>query len=119
MNRSSVAIALAVLAGATGVAPGRVWAQEPAVPTPAEPAATMSPAQLLAAADAAIEAGNLDGAAVLYDQVARQHPEAPEASEARRALKIIAARRTQLPAAAVPAGSSSEGTTGVVTRREP
>jgi hypothetical protein len=119
MNRRAVTIALAVLAGATGVAPGRAWAQEAAVPAPAEPAVTMSPAQLLAAADAAIEAGNLDGAAVLYDQVARQYPEAPEASEARRALKIIAARRTQLPAPADSAGSSGEGTTGVVVRREP
>ena len=120
MNRSPVTIALAVLAGVTGVAPGRASAQEPAVTAPAAPAVTMSPAQLLGAADAAIDAGNIDAAAALYDQLAREHPGAPEANEARRALKILAARRTQLPVpAAVPPGSPGDGTTGVVVRREP
>jgi len=120
MNRSTVAIALAVLAGVSGVAPGRASAQEPDVTAPAAPPVATSPGQLLGAADAAVEAGNLDAAAALYDQIAREFPGASEAHEARRALKIIAVRRTQLPApAAVPAGSSGDGTTGVVVRREP
>jgi len=120
MNRSTVGIALAVLAGVSGVAPGRASAQEPDVTAPAAPPVATSPGQLLGAADAAVEAGNLDAAAALYDQIAREFPGASEAHEARRALKIIAVRRTQLPApAAVPAGSSGDGTTGVVVRREP
>jgi hypothetical protein len=120
MNLSTVTIALAILAGVSGVAPGRASAQEPDVTAPAAPPVTTSPAQLLGAADAAIEAGNLDAAASLYDQLAREYPGAPEAHEARRALKIIAVRRTQLPAPAVaPTGSSGDGTTGVVVRREP
>jgi len=119
MNRSTVGIALAVLAGVS-VAPGRASAQEPDVTAPAAPPVATSPGQLLGAADAAVEAGNLDAAAALYDQIAREFPGASEAHEARRALKIIAVRRTQLPApAAVPAGSSGDGTTGVVVRREP
>src|SRR5436190_7601967 len=88
MNRSAVTIALAILAGVTGVAPGRASAQEPDVTAPAAPPVTTSPAQLLGDADAAIEAGNLDAAAALYDQLAREYPGAPEAHEARRALKI-------------------------------
>jgi hypothetical protein len=123
MNRSPLTIALTVLAGVASAAPGRASAQEATVTAPAAPAApavTTSPAQLLGAADAAIEAGNLDAAAALYDQLAREHPGAPEANEARRALKIIAARRTQLPApVAVSPGSPGDGTTGVVVRREP
>src|SRR5689334_18194956 len=67
MNRSNVTIALAILAGVTGVAPGRASAQEPDVTAPAAPPVTTSPAQLLGAGDAAIEAGNLDAAAALYD----------------------------------------------------
>jgi len=119
-NRSPVAIALAVLAGVSGVAPGRAAAQEADVTAPAAPPVATSPGQLLGAADAAVEAGNLDAAAALYDQIAREFPGAAEAHEARRALKIIAVRRTQLPApAAAPAGSSGDPTTGVVVRREP
>ena len=118
MNRPAAMIAFALLAGVAATAPRIARAQDPTVVAP--PSVATTPAQLLGAADAAIDAGNIDAASALYDQLAREHPGAPEASEARRALKILAARRTQLPVpAAVPPGSPADGTTGVVVRREP
>jgi hypothetical protein len=93
-------------------------------------AAAATPAQMIAAADAAVDAGNLEAAAGLYDQVARAYPDSPEAAEARRALKILIARRitpvapgqpppgvAPLPPAGAPA--PDEGGAGVVVRREP
>ncbi|HEY7374396.1 MAG TPA: hypothetical protein VIF57_19690 [Polyangia bacterium] len=110
--------ALAAAMAAAGLPAGAAWAQaEPPIPAPA-PAVTMSPAQLLAAADAAIDAGNLDAAAALYDQLAREHPAAPEANEARRALKIITVRRAPGPPPGAAAGPPAAGA-GVVIRREP
>jgi hypothetical protein len=115
--------ALAVATAVGGLSSGAAWAQqaEPPIQAPAPtsaPSVTMSPAQLLAAADAAIDAGNLDAAAALYDQLTREYPTAPEANEARRALKIITLRRapSPVPGAAAP---PAPGTTGVVIRREP
>jgi lysophospholipase L1-like esterase len=89
--RSAPTIAFAVLASVAAIVPRVARAQEPAV---TGPAVAMTPAQLLGAADAAIDAGNIEAAALLYDQLAREHPTAPEANEARRALKIIGATLT-------------------------
>ncbi len=54
-----------------------------------------SAAILLAGADAATDAGDLKFAGLLYDRVTREFPDSAEAVHARRALKIIAARRRQ------------------------
>jgi len=69
-----------------GATPGPEVAP-PVVPLPAAPP---SAADLLAAADAAVDAGNLNLARARYQRVVAEHPEAPEAIEARRALKVIA-----------------------------
>jgi len=71
--------------------------------------AVSTPADLLTAADAAVDAGNLEAAQPLYEQLAREHPSSPEAGEARRALKIIGVRNRPVPG----------GGDGVVIRREP
>jgi hypothetical protein len=128
-------LALACAVGAAGLSPSRAAAQAPEPPgviAPPAPA-TVSPAQLLGAADTAVDAGNLEAAAGLYDQLARFYPDTPEAGEARRALKILAARQVQgaagapgiaspppitpLPGAAAPL--SGDPSVGVVVRREP
>jgi hypothetical protein len=61
---------------------------------PTEPAiaATATPAGLLAAADAAVAAGDLQLAYSLFQRLAAERPATPEANEARRALRIIVAR---------------------------
>jgi hypothetical protein len=87
----------------------------PAAPVVVAPLATA--ADVLAAADAAIDASNLEAAKPLYEQLVREHPSSPEAGEARRALKIIAARNNVAPAAA-DAVQRSEGGDSVVIRRE-
>ena len=69
-----------------GATPGPAVAP-PVVPLPAAPP---SAADLLAAADAAVDAGNLNLARARYQRVVAEHPEAPEAIEARRALKVMA-----------------------------
>jgi hypothetical protein len=116
-HAAATTIALAASVGIAAAAPRLAWAQDPA---PGEvPAATASPAQLLAAADAAVDAGNLDAAAALYDQLAREHPASQQANEARRALKIIAARRLPPPVRPDEPPPSGDGTVGVVIRREP
>jgi hypothetical protein len=116
-------IVLAAAGVSTVAAPRSAWAQEPVViePPASAPAATLTPADLLASADAAVEAGNLQSAAVFYDRLVREHAAAPEAAEARRALRIIAASRAaqgQLVPALRPPGAP-DGTVGVVVRREP
>lgn len=105
------ALAAAAVLAATGAA----RADEPmppfAQPAPVAPevvSAPATPADLLAAADAAVDAGNLEAAGPLYEQLAREHPSSPEAGEARRALKIIAARNRPAP----------DGGDSVVIRRE-
>jgi hypothetical protein len=89
--------------------------------TPAAPVVVPAPAtaaELLAAADAAVDAGNLDAAASTYDRLAREHAASPEAAEARRALKIIAARNAR-PGGAVDVPQTTPSGDTVVTRREP
>jgi len=88
-------------------------------PSAATPPVAMSAAELLAAGDAAVDAGNLEAAAASYDRLAREHATSPEAGEARRALKIIAARRAQPPALGAQQAPPADGTVGVVIRREP
>ena len=129
MKRSAAAtLALVAFVGAPVLSPPTAAAQEPPIVI-APPVAVATPAQLLASADAAVDAGDLQAAAGLYDQLARFFPDTPEAAEARRALRILAARQVQpaapgappalvapLPATAAPPPS---GRVGVVVRREP
>ncbi|HMF41007.1 MAG TPA: tetratricopeptide repeat protein [Polyangia bacterium] len=124
MTRRTRVTTFALAVAAAAGAPARnAWADPTTVtaqPPPPAPSVVVSPAQLLSSADAAVDAGNLDAAAGLYDQIAREYPDAPEANEARRALKIIAIRHGPAPAGAfVPPAPSPPGTTGVVVRREP
>lgn len=118
---AATAIAVAAFAVAPALSPSIAAAQQPPIEI-APPVETVTPAQLLANADAAVDAGDLQAAAGLYDQLARAFPGAPEAAEARRALKILVARQAQpapivpLPAAAPP---SADPSVGVVVRREP
>jgi hypothetical protein len=68
-------------------------AAEPGVvSSPARAERLTTPADLLAAADAAVGAGDLQRANALFGQLAAQFPATREASEARRALAIIAVR---------------------------
>ena len=122
----------AVFAVALGVAVGfsrPAFAAEPAVAAPAGPptatAEKTTPEGLLASADAAVDAGSLDLARDLYQRIVAEYPQAPEANEARRALKIIAARARSAPAgvaaagAGAPSASAAAGGDGVVMRDEP
>src|SRR6185369_6835647 len=60
-------------------------------------AAAPTPAEALAEADAALEAGDLDRAGALYEGVARAAPGSAEAAQARRALRILAVTRARAP----------------------
>ena len=106
-----------------GVVLGIVGSAGAAEPTTAP--VTSAPGALLDLADAAVDAGKLELAKALYERLVNEHPSAPEAGEARRAIKIIAARDRATPAVPLPppagpyavgAPSSQEG---VVMRREP
>jgi hypothetical protein len=116
----ALTIGLAAAGVLTVAAPRAVRADEPVV-IEAPAAAPTTSAELLASADAAVDAGNLQSAAAIYAQIAREHASSREADEARRALKIIAAIRAappgQLPDLSPP--GSSDGSGGVVVRREP
>lgn len=96
--------ALALLAG-----PAQAQTDTPEAPAPA----TSSAEQQLAAADAALDAGDLARAHALYDQVVRDHPDSAQAREARRALKILLIR--------LPVGDASPAAVppDVVIRQEP
>jgi hypothetical protein len=115
----AIGLALALVHG------GGARAAEPDAPeataTP-EPAATA--ADLLAGADAAIDAGNLPLARQLFERVAREHPDAPEAGEARRALKILAARAASSAATVAPPADATPASPAappgdVIVRGEP
>lgn len=54
-------------------------------------------AALLAGADTAVDAGDLDLASRLFDRLLREHPGSTEAGQAQRALKIIGVRDLQAP----------------------
>jgi hypothetical protein len=113
----AVAVVLAAAGTARADEPMPPFPQSaPAAPVVVSPLAT--PADLLAAADAAVDAGNLEEAGRLYEQLAREHPSSPEANAARRALKIIAARNRTAPPAAGDVPPRSDGGDGVVIRRE-
>jgi hypothetical protein len=103
---------------------GQVAATAPA-PAPAPPTTA---ANLLAGADAAVDAGNLELARSLYERIAGEFPGASEAVAARRSLKIIAASARPAPAdaatpsTAVPAPGALGGAAApgdVVVRGEP
>jgi hypothetical protein len=106
---------------ATGAARADDALPVPTVSVPDAPApAPATAAELLAAADAAVDAGNLEAAAPIYERLAREHAASAEAGEARRALRIIAVRRLPARAAAADDGSRQATTTDtVVTRHEP
>jgi hypothetical protein len=110
----TVTLAAFLLAAVSG--PAR--AQPPADTVQASaPAPVTDP---LAAADAAVEAGDLPRATQLYQQVLRDHPDGPEAAQARRALNILAATARLAPAPAVTAaGPDVDGPGDVVMRNEP
>ena len=119
-RRAATALAVAAFAVAPALSPSSVAAQEPPIEI-APPVEAGTPAQLLANADAAVDAGDLQAAANLYDHVARAFPGTPEAAAARRALKILAARQAGAPVVPLPAASppSADPSVGVVVRREP
>jgi hypothetical protein len=109
MARAWMKVALAALALALA-APARAQTDTPeSAPATAEATAE----QVLAEADAALDAGDLPRAHSLYDQVVRDHPQSPQAREARRAMKILLIRLPvgDAPPAAVPPD--------VVVRQEP
>jgi len=114
---AATALALAAFAVAPALSPSIAAAQEPPIEI-APPVEAVTPAQLLANADAAVDAGDLQAAAGLYDQLARAFPGAPEATEARRALKILAARQAQ-PVLPLPGAPPPVSGDGVVVRHEP
>jgi hypothetical protein len=120
-HRLGFAMALGLVAAIA--LPARVVAAAPAS-GPARAERSETPASLLAAADAAVGAGNLALAHSLFARLAAQFPEAPEASEARRALSIIAVSFARpvppsVPGArlAPPAESGRDG--DVIIRNEP
>lgn len=119
-RRTAAAVFAVALAVAVGFSRPAIGA-EPAAAAPALPptatAGKTTPEGLLAAADAAVDAGSLDLARDLYQRIVAEHPQAPEASEARRALKIIAARARSAPAGV--AAAAAGGGDGVVMRDEP
>jgi hypothetical protein len=139
---------LALLLPLAALAPrARAADAPPVAPPPAPPAATLSQsapppaaapalatgprgaAELLAAADAAVEAGDLAAARSLYARLAAEHPGTSEAREARRALRILDARLAAAPAGApppappappvVPAPAPPPASDDVIIRQEP
>ena len=119
---AAFAFLIALAGAARGEEPPLVTA------TPEAGVETTTPENLLAAADAAVDAGNVDLARALYERLAAEHPGAPEAIQARRALEIISAVGRRAPGAAGPAqvpaategGAAEPGSSdGVVVRREP
>jgi hypothetical protein len=95
-------------------------------PAAAEPAAT--PTGLLAAADVAVAAGDLNLARLHFEHLATQFPNTPEANEARRALRIMAAGLSSIaPASIASSVPTAVGATAarvaeegdVVVRNEP
>jgi hypothetical protein len=120
-----LAFALSLSLGLGLALPARAATPEVA-PAPAEPAAT--PAGLLAAADAAVAAGDLVTARSLFERLAAEFPTLPEANEARRALKIIAVRvppaaHALAPGSAPPANETAAGQPAedgdIIVRDEP
>lgn len=112
--------------------------QAPAGTPPAlqpEPSGIVSASADLAAADGAIAAGDLERAKLLFQRVADQNPGTPEAAEALRALRILAAarrsssssaatvlaagERVQVSDGGTDAPPTGDGASGVVMRREP
>jgi hypothetical protein len=81
---------------------------------------------MLAAADAALDAGEIDRARVLFEALIKVYPTSTEGGEARRALKALTVRATKrpapTPAAPAAAATDTEGPTTaspVVMRQEP
>ena len=114
--------AVVALAAAGGLCRS-AFAADPATAAspPTVAAEGTTPESLLASADAAVDAGSLDLARDLYQRIVAEYPQALEANEARRALKIIAARARLAPAggAGNPAANPGPGGDGVVMRDEP
>lgn len=97
-------------------------------PSPAQVETVATPAGLLAAADAAVGAGDLPLARSLFQRLAAEFPVTREASEARRALAILAVRALPSDHAPTPASAPAAGGTAaafatengeVIVRNEP
>jgi hypothetical protein len=121
------AFAMALVFGLVFAREARAAGPEVA-PSPARVEPLATPAGLLAAADAAIGAGDLRLARSLFERLAAQFPATPEASEGRRALAIIALRvapaghappPTAMPAAGGTAITSATDDGEVIIRNEP
>jgi hypothetical protein len=120
-------MAIAIVSVFIGLA-GTARGSEPvASPAPPQAPAATGPTDLLAAADGAVDAGNLELARSLYERLVLEHASAPEANEARRALKIITARQRGAPGVVAPLVPAPTATApaepapsdGVVVRQEP
>jgi hypothetical protein len=94
-------------------APGARAAEGEVAPPPAQVEQLATPAGLLTAADAAVGAGDLPLARSLFQRLAAEFPITPEASEARRALAIIALRAS--PAGHAPTPASVPAAAGTAT----
>ena len=95
----------------------QLHAAEPDVAAaPAGVAEPATPAGLLAAADAAVGAGDLPLARSLFERLAVQFPDTREASEARRALAIIAVRIS--PSSPTPVAAPAPGGTAAAPSNE-
>ena len=98
----------------------------PPAEVPAAAATSETPAGMLSAADAALDAGELDRARVLFEALIKVSPTSTEAGEARRALKALTARaqRRPAPAPAAPSVAATDteappANSAVVMRQEP
>ena len=114
-------LAFAVVGSLAFVLAHEAHAMAPDVrPTEPAPAATATPAGLLAAADAAVAAGDLQLAYSLFQRLVAERPATPEANEARRALRIIAARISTGGLAPTPSAEEVSATDDdIVIRNEP
>ncbi|HEX2657229.1 MAG TPA: hypothetical protein VHU40_03110 [Polyangia bacterium] len=95
----------------------------PAPEVPAASAASETPAGMLSAADAALDANQLDRARVLYEALVKVYPTSTEAAGARRALKALTVRAIARPPSA-PAPAATEtpppaDDSKIVMRQEP
>ena len=124
--RRPIAFAMALVFGLVFAREAR--SAEPGVaPSPAQTEPLATPAGMLAAADAAVGAGDLPLARSLFQRLAAEFPVTPEASEARRALAIMAVRALSPGHAPTPAvggtaaaSATKDGEDGeVIVRNEP
>jgi hypothetical protein len=110
-------IAVIVLLTMGRAVPGRAESGLAGSPAPTQEALT--PAGLLTSADAAIETGDLQRARALFEKLLAGFPATPEAREARRALRIMAARATPTSHASVASKTTTTPGGDIIVRDEP